>query len=130
MRRPTLAFAAVFMAGCIGGEARTPSSDTPEIGEEEQPVETVEDCESPAVADALPLRRLSAAQYRWTLYDFLVSIGAEEDDVLNWFLDEVWMPLQPPDVVTGAEGQIRGGFRRLDQDVHQQHVEGYLVAAQ
>ncbi len=84
-------------------------------------------CDDSVWSDSLSLRRLSRVQYRNTV-ESLVSwaAGPGASDVLGVvtpMFDRV-----PDDVPQSVHGP-RGGFRRLDQDVHQAHIDGsYDVA--
>lgn len=114
--------ALVLLTGCDGCQNDRGNQET---------VETVaERCDASALAPATPLKRLSAEQYRWTIRDLLASTGETDTEWVAEQFTEVWNRTLPPDAIRGAEHQIRGGYRRLDQDVHQQHVEGYLIIAQ
>lgn len=85
-------------------------------------------CDGSLVPDALPLRRLSKLQYENTLRDLLVhAVGDEADAVFASLAGPLGK--MPEDEREGPAGEI-GGFTRLDQTVHQDHVDAmYDVAA-
>ncbi len=67
-----------------------------------------------------PLRRLSRTQLMNTLHD-VVQAFAAGDGVLAE-LDSV-VVTYPEDTLVRPAGDTRGGYRELDQDVHQQHID-------
>lgn len=89
-------------------------------------------CESIGAATRPPLRRLSQAQYRNSIRDLVIEFIGEDVGTSDWltykWVDE-WDRLVPADLPTGAPEQTRGGFRRLDQAVYQQHAEAWAIVA-
>ncbi|MEJ7729208.1 MAG: DUF1592 domain-containing protein [Polyangiaceae bacterium] len=85
-------------------------------------------CDGSLTPDALPLRRLSKLQYENTLRDLLVhTVGDEADAVFSSLAGPLGK--MPDDEREGPAGEL-GGFTRLDQTVHQDHVDAmYEVAA-
>jgi len=84
-------------------------------------------CDDSAWPDSLSMRRLSRVQYRNTvdaLVQFAAGAGATDVfDTVTPLIDRV-----PVDVPQAEHGP-RGGFRRLDQNVHQEHIDAsYDVA--
>ena len=120
-----------FWSGARGGCLTRPPARGEDSGETSEQTEAA-DCED--AAEALPLKRLSAAQYRHTLDDLVERLGGIDNEDWAWWygylMDEVWAPYLPDDIPTPASGQVRGGYRRMDQAVYQQHVEGQLIIAQ
>ncbi len=99
------------------------SDDTADVGDTDEPGEPggTFACDDGAWPDSLSMRRLSRVQYRNTV-EALVrwAAGPGSADVLagvSPLLDR--MPIDIPQAVHGP----RGGFRRLDQDVHQEHID-------
>ncbi len=84
-------------------------------------------CDPSAIPESLSLRRLSRTQYDNAVRDLLVWAAGDAGaaihaDVAN-LIDRL-----PEDARRGPEGEVQGGFRRLDQDVHQEHINaGYDV---
>lgn len=84
------------------------------------------ECEAPGQ----PLRRLTRAQYLHTVTDLLTAlVGETAEGEHFWWVMEGWPEQIPEDVPVGAPGEIRGGFRRLDQVVYEEHVEVTLRLA-
>ncbi len=127
--------------GCYqGGSAGGADTDTSDGGETEPTDTEGEDgsgesgdsgdafgCDDSVWSDSLSMRRLSAVQYRNTVESLVTWVaGSQAPDVLG-----VVTPLfdRVPDDVPQAVHGPRGGFRRLDQSVHQAHIDGsYDVA--
>lgn len=85
-------------------------------------------CDPSATVETLSMRRLSRAQYENTLRDLLTwAVGDAGTSVyagVQPLVDRL-----PQDARRAPYGDVRGGFRRLDQDVHQEHINaGYDVA--
>ena len=84
-------------------------------------------CDDSVWSDSLSMRRLSAVQYRNTVEALVQwAAGAGATDVLDVVHPVIErMPIDVPQAVHGP----RGGFRRLDQNVHQEHIDSsYAVA--
>jgi len=90
------------------------------------------DCEPSGEPTRSPLRRLSHAQYQHAVSDLVTEFLGPEVGESDWlaykWLDE-WALLLPVDLPTGEVDQTRGGYRRLDQAVFQQHAEAWAVIA-
>lgn len=130
--------AAVAVGGCyrggVVGAGDTESSGSggtenveTEGGDDSGDTDDVFGCDESVWSDSLSLRRLSRVQYRNTVESLVTwSAGPAASDVLG-----VLTPMFdriPADVPQSVHGP-RGGFRRLDQDVHQQHIDAsYDVA--
>ncbi len=86
-------------------------------------------CDPDAVAPELPLRRLSKIQYASTIADLVRGAAPEGDvDAILTELDPL-IATVPEDARETIAGETHGGFRRLDQTVHQEHVNAsYDVA--
>jgi hypothetical protein len=87
-------------------------------------------CDPQGPIETLSLRRLSKVQYANTLRDLLQwAVG---DAGLQIHADAASLiERMPEDARRSTEGEVRGGFRRLDQDVHQEHINaGYEVAVE
>ncbi len=75
--------------------------------------------------ESLSMRRLSEVQYRNTVQALLTWAAGPEVFVAV----EPTLARMPIDVRQPVHGAARGGFRRLDQNVHQEHIDGsYDVA--
>jgi len=83
-------------------------------------------CDPEQSVESLSMRRLSKAQYRNTV-----------EDIFTWATGQSAMPEAlaaavdriPDDALHSEDGMVRGGFRRLDQAVYQEHIDvGYDVA--
>ena len=87
-------------------------------------------CDPDAAVDRdEPLRRLSRDQYEHTIQDLVARVGAPQaqeaiDDALPELLERM-----PVDARVGQPGDTHGGYRRLDQDVQQGHLEVSLEIA-
>lgn len=122
---------AATASGCKrGGGDEDPGQDSDgpgDSGGDEGPGEAFE-CDPTLASEALPLRRLSKIQYDNTVRDLLhwasPSQGDAIADGLASLVDNV-----PDDAVRAPPGRNHGGFSRLDQDVHQEHINAtYEVA--
>ncbi len=84
-------------------------------------------CDQDAWPDSLSMRRLSRVQYRNTVEALIQrSSGDGAADVLGAV--ETLIERMPVDIPQAVHGP-RGGFRRLDQNVHQEHIDAsYDVA--
>jgi hypothetical protein len=85
-------------------------------------------CDPAASVETLSMRRLSRVQYENTLRDLLEwavpDAGASVFDEVAFLVERL-----PSDSRRSIDGEVHGGFRRLDQDVHQEHINaGYDVA--
>jgi hypothetical protein len=79
-------------------------------------------CDDELIAAAPPLRRLSRTQHENTVRDLLSwSLGAEEGKAAFAAIEPV-LEMVPADARRSIAGQLHGGFRRLDQDVAQEHI--------
>lgn len=71
-----------------------------------------------------PMRRLTRDQYVHALTDLLaMTVGDAGHQEHFWWVLEDEVPRIPSDVPLGAPGEHRGGFRRVDQAVYDEHVE-------
>ena len=85
-------------------------------------------CEPDAWPDSLSMRRLSRVQYRNTVQSLLEWASNDESGAVFAQIEPM-IDLVPADVRRAPHNAVRGGFRRLDQDVHQEHIDGtYDVA--
>lgn len=147
-RRPTPAALPVLLlaaaSGCYSGlDANNPgasgdgdtgsgATDSATDGEPtggDGPAGSAFTCDPDALVPELPLRRLSKLQYATTIAD-LVRVAAPASDV-DAILTEVdpLLATIPDDARETIAGETHGGFRRLDQTVHQEHVNAsYDVA--
>jgi hypothetical protein len=111
---------ALAFAGCVGtigtGDSDKSSQDgeKPPIADNNQAFK----CDESAVPDSIPLRRLSALQYKNALRDVLTELGAKS--VLTTIAPK--LDKLPDDRKTAPNGETHGGFKRLDQVVNQEHV--------
>lgn len=77
-----------------------------------------------------PLRRLTRAQYINALTDLLaMTVGDAGHEEHFWWVLHDELPRIPVDVPVGAPGEHRGGFRRLDQAVYDEHIEVFTQIA-
>ena len=86
-------------------------------------------CDQNVWPESLSMRRLSRVQYRNTVEALVQwAAGSGAPDVLDAVAPLVErMPIDVPQAVHGP----RGGFRRLDQNIHQEHIDAsYDVAAE
>ncbi len=115
-------------SGGSEGEEETDGEDTRGGGSDSDDDDGPFDCDPDAIPDSLSMRRLSAVQYRNTVRDVVEwAIGPDADAVFDQL--EPTIGLMPSDVRQAAHGGVRGGFRRVDQNVHQQHIDvSYEVA--
>jgi len=115
------------LSACQGGDKPRSSAD-----------QSPDDTAAPDAACApsttvQPLRRLSKDQLQHTLADFVdahTGLTGEDAAWLRGFISEELTEAIPDDTPTGSEGQVRGGFRRLDQVVYAEHVEGLITVAE
>lgn len=88
--------------------------------------EIVEGCAAPGQ----PLRRLTRIQYLHTINDLLeILVGETGEGEHFWWVLQDWTHHVPEDVPVGAPNEVRGGFRRLDQVVYDEHIEAALRLA-
>lgn len=110
----------VAAAGCVGsigagsGDNDSANKTPPGIANTNEAFK----CDERAVPDSIPLRRLTATQYRNTLGDVLKELSAASVlTAITPKLDKL-----PDDRRTAPNGETRGGYKRLDQIVNQEHV--------
>jgi hypothetical protein len=127
--------AAVLASGCIGSIG--PGEDSVGGGggggsNEDPPVPSTDtfDCEGGLVPDEVPLKRLSRTQLINTVSDLvrfaLPGDQATQNAVIGALATD--FALLPREDREGPNGEW-GGFTRIDQAVHQEHVEsGYAIA--
>jgi len=86
-------------------------------------------CDPDATIESLSMRRLSRTQYDNTLRDLLTwAAGADAGAAIHDDVAHLVAGI-PEDARRPTNGSIGGGFRRTDQDVHQEHIDaGYRVA--
>ena len=104
----------------------TPPSEDTAIPDDDGP------CESTGQATRPPLRRLSRAQYRNSIQALVTEFIGEDigsSDWLRYKWIDTWDLTLPVDLPTGDPAHPRGGYRRLDQAVYQQHAEAWAVIA-
>ena len=86
------------------------------------PIDPTPATDAPATTLALPLRRLSKAQYTNTIDDLLaIALPAEADAVKAQVA--LVLARMPDDALVTPHGEKRGGFHRLDQAVQQTHAD-------
>jgi len=137
MRRPTahrfspsvLLLSASVLTGCYEGVQLDPTADSDGVDEggdstgDEPDGDASEafECDPSAVPVGSPMRRLTKAQYDNTVRDLLRwALPAEGDAVADVVAELV--AAVPDDVQVAPEGLEHGGFTRLDQSVHQEHI--------
>lgn len=103
-------------------------SDTADDSNDSGSTDGVFSCDTDVWPDSLSMRRLSRVQYRNTVHSLVQwAAGPGAPEVLasvSPMLER--MPADIPQAVHGP----RGGFRRLDQSVHQEHIDAsYDVAS-
>lgn len=85
-------------------------------------------CDPSANVETLSMRRLSRVQYEHTLRDLLEWAVGDAGPGIYAEIDFL-VERMPTDARRAQGGEVHGGFRRLDQDVHQEHINaGYDVA--
>jgi len=85
-------------------------------------------CNPDATVDSVSLRRLSKAQYDNTIRDLLTWAVGDSGEQIHADVSSL-IEHMPEDARRSVPNEVRGGFRRLDQDVHQEHINaGYDVA--
>jgi hypothetical protein len=142
--RPALLGLLVLGFGCYSGasgsadDAATEGSSASagESGDGSEGADTGEggdvdlfECDPDAIAPDLPLRRLSKAQYESTIIDLVRwAMPPADADAIVVEIDPLVATI-PEDARETIAGETHGGFRRLDQTVHQSHVNAsYDVA--
>lgn len=87
------------------------------------------ECDPDAIAPELPLRRLSKQQYAGSITSLVRwAMPPADADAIVVELDPLVATI-PDDAREAIAGETHGGFRRLDQTVHQEHVNAsYDVA--
>lgn len=107
-------------AGCRGGGGGEEEGETEGAGASAGLEELV--CDESLTPESLPLRRLSRRQFHNTVRDLVRATFPEDADPI---LDEIESSLQryPEDDRKRPAGSKHGGFRRLDQAVHQSHID-------
>lgn len=130
---------AALVTGCYVGRDDLPAGadgdggpgadagDDPDGGDDE-PAPGGFECDPSLVPDEVPLRRLTKVQYDNTLRDLLRwALPSEGDAVADAVAPLV--AAVPDDAPTAPAGINHGGFSRLDQSVHQEHIDAtYAVA--
>ncbi len=130
----------VLGSGCYVGQQELPGAGPPDedgpAGDssgEDDPSSSPEDagipaCDPSLVPDETALRRLTRTQYHNTVADLLRwAVPAEADALLDVLAPT--LATMPADERRAPQGETLGGFRRVDQTVHQQHIDaGYAVA--
>jgi len=128
MRNGLLLAATVGVVGCVGTIGSGDSDDGMNVPPGSSKAEQAFTCDPSAVPDALPLRRLSATQYKNALRDLLTELAPTAAKTMFASLEPKLASL-PDDRQTAPNGETHGGFKRLDQVVNQEHVSvGYDVA--
>lgn len=104
-----------LVLGCTGNLGEPPGGTDPTLSTD------AFDCDPDAVPSAVPLRRLSKAQYLRTLRDMVsFALPGEADAVMAAVKPNT--DILPDDQRVGPTGHF-GGFSRLDQTVGQDHVD-------
>lgn len=123
---------AALATGCYSGrhdgplgEADSEGSDSAESGSsggDDAPTPSGFECDPSLVPDELPLRRLTKVQYGNTVRDLVRWALPQEADVVN---EEIasFVAAVPDDAREAPAGIHHGGFSRLDQSVHQEHID-------
>ena len=109
-----------LVAGCRG---RGGGDASPDDDDDAPPADLdALQCDPSVTVPAVALRRLSRRQLLRTIEDLVATSMGEQAaavrDEIDWALS-AW----PEDLPTTAPGHKRGGFRRLDQAVHQAHID-------
>jgi hypothetical protein len=123
---PTLRLALVFGLGALTACGGRVESVEDEPKRDDPPDLDDLSCDESLAPAAIPLRRLSRRQLSNTIGDLVQGAmgregGGEGDAVLAEIASA--LAAMPEDLPTGEEGRTRGGFRRLDQAVHQAHID-------
>lgn len=112
-------------AGEAGGET---DADTDGTGDDGTDNDGPFGCDPEGPFETLSLRRLSKVQYDNTIRDLLQWAAGDAGLQIHADIASV-VARMPEDARRATDGEVRGGFRRLDQDVHQEHINaGYDVA--
>ncbi len=86
-------------------------------------------CNTAALPDALPLRRMSRLQYTNTVQDLIGAVGGAESATISSEMAKSLAGL-PADTPTGTDKHY-AGFTNLDQAIQQEHADAiYAVAGQ
>ncbi|MCH9682689.1 MAG: DUF1592 domain-containing protein [Deltaproteobacteria bacterium] len=110
---------AVLVTGCYRGMAPNEDAD-PDADPEDDPVAL--ECDRSQVPRDLPLRRLTKVQYENTVRDLLRwALPDEGDAVAELVAPQV--AAVPDDTRQAPVGLHHGGFTRMDQAVHQEHID-------
>jgi hypothetical protein len=80
------------------------------------------ECDPTLVPESLPLRRLTKAQYDNTVRDLVRWALPAEGDAVALAIAPL-VAAVPDDARMAAAGIHHGGFSRLDQSVHQEHID-------
>lgn len=122
---PTL-LAGLLATGCyVGRDEAAPADDVQDpdedSGDAEDPSVGGFSCDRSQVPRDVPLRRLTKVQYTNTIRDLLRWALPEQGDAVA---DRVATQVAavPDDARRAPPGVHHGGFSRLDQDVHQEHI--------
>ncbi|MFO0659896.1 MAG: DUF1592 domain-containing protein [Polyangiaceae bacterium] len=106
----------------VGGAGGTGGSST-------SPSEYKFTCDTKQTPDEVPLRRLSKTQYLNTLRD-VVELGVPGSGDLAMSSITSALENVPDDLRKEQPSDTRGGFRELDQVVHQEHIDASFDVAQ
>lgn len=116
--------------GCYSGHDGLPGADDvddhpgddPEHGDDDDdPAIAGFECDPSLVPPALPLRRLTRVQLDHTIRDLLRwALPSEGDAVADLVAPQ--LAAIPDDARRAPDGVHHGGFSRLDQSVHQEHI--------
>ncbi|MFT3767944.1 MAG: DUF1592 domain-containing protein [Minicystis sp.] len=117
-RRALLVSALALLSGACGHKA-----------EEEPPKSTPTSfvCDPAAIPDALPLRRMSRAQYTSTVQDLVRWADPADADAILGELSPRFAAL-PADTPKGPDKHF-GAFTSLDQAIQQEHADGIYALA-
>jgi hypothetical protein len=85
-------------------------------------------CDPSQMQSSPPLRRLSRDQVNYTLIDLTSEYFGQASEQVLASIEEQ-MRLIPQDTRQPVRPEAHGGFRRLDQALQQQHVEGIVDIA-
>lgn len=114
-----LASMALTLTACVGR-----LGDSGAAGDDDDPVVTTSgdlQCDPSLVPEALPLRRLSKVQYQNTLHDLVRALLPANEAAVMAVLEPMF-ETYPDDQPSGPDDHF-AAFRRLDQTLHQEHVD-------
>lgn len=124
---------AALAGGCyVGRNDLPPGADDPNgpgndggdgaDGADDDPAPSEFECDPSLVPEELPLRRLTKVQYENTVRDLLRwAVPADAEAIVQEVAP--LLAAVPDDARMTPPGMKHGGFSRLDQSVHQEHID-------